>query len=109
MQSTMPTDYYDHLTTQYNDMVNQHYNHPCIMFWGLSNETTTDDKTFAKAKVEAYYALIKRLDPQRMVGYVVSHNVKDPSGHYNHPDVDWFGCNIYVGWYIDQTINDPTG
>jgi hypothetical protein len=48
LQTTMPTAYYDNLTTQYTDMVNQHYNHPCIMFWGLSNETTTDDKAFGK-------------------------------------------------------------
>jgi beta-galactosidase len=46
LQSTMPEDYYIHLTGQYTDMVNQHYNHPCILFWGLSNETTTNDKTF---------------------------------------------------------------
>lgn len=108
-QSTMPQDYYDHLTIQYTEMVNQHYNHPCIMFWGLSNETGTDDKAFAKTKIEQYTALIKGLDSERWVGYVMSHSYNDPSAYYNNPTgVDWFGCNLYVGWYIDKATNDPT-
>ena len=108
-QSTMPADYYEHLSGQYDDMVRQHYNHPCIMFWGLSNETTTNDKTFAKAKIEQYTAQIKALDSERLVGYVMSHSWNNPVTYYNNPSgVDWFGCNIYVGWYIDKTTNDPT-
>ena len=108
MQSTMPTDYYDHLTTQYNDMVNQHYNHPCIMFWGLSNETTTDDKSFAHDKMNDYIAQIKALDSERLVGYVMAQSAADPSAYYNDPNADWFGCNIYDGWYTNQNSNDPT-
>ena len=108
LQSTMPEEYYTHLTTQYIDMVEQHFNHPCIMFWGLSNETTTDNKEFGKEKIEGYYALIKELDSERMVGYVMSHNFDNPSAAYNDPDVDWFGCNLYVGWYIDKTSNNPS-
>ena len=108
LQSTLPEDYYTHLTTQYIEMVQQHYNHPCIMFWGLSNETTTDDKAFGKEKIDGYYDLIKGLDSERLVGYVMSHNTDNPSGYYNDPKVDWFGCNIYVGWYIDQNSNDPS-
>lgn len=109
MQSTMPSDYYTHLETQYSDMVNQHYNHPCIMFWGLGNETTTDDKAFAKDKIEGYTALIKNLDSERMVGYVLAQGTGlSPSAYYNDPSVDWFGCNIYVGWYDSQNSNTPT-
>ena len=108
LQSTMPADYYTHLTGQYKDMVNQHYNHPCIMFWGLSNETSTDDKAFGKSKVEEYTSLIKSLDQERWVGYVLSHSYNNPLGYYNDPAVDWVGGNIYVGWYIDKASNDPT-
>lgn len=107
-QSTQPEDYYTHLEDQFRDMVNQHYNHPSILFWGLSNETTTDDKDFAKDKIELYTAIIKELDSERWVGYVMSHSFSNPSSYYNNPDVDWFGCNIYVGWYIDKASNDPT-
>ena len=110
MQSTMPSDYYTHLETQYSDMVNQHYNHPCIIFWGLSNETTTDDKDFAKAKIEGYISQIKVLDSERMVGYVLAQSTGiNPSAYYNNPSgVDWFGCNIYVGWYDSPNSNTPT-
>ena len=109
MQSTMPTDYYDHLNTQYDDMVNQHYNHPCIIFWGLSNETTTDDKSFAHDKINGYISRIKALDQERLVGYVMAQGPgSDPSAYYNNPDADWFGCNIYDGWYSSPNSNDPT-
>ena len=107
-QSSLPEDYYTHLTDQYADMVNQHYNHPCIMFWGLSNEATTNDTTFAKEKVEQYTTQIHNLDLERWVGYVVSHGSNNPSAVFGNPDVDWFGCNIYVGWYIDKTSNNPS-
>ena len=109
MQSTMPTDYYDHLNGQYDDMVNQHYNHPCIMFWGLSNETTTDDKSFAHDKIEGYISRIRALDSERMIGYVMAQGASDPSAYYNNPSADWFGCNIYEGWYSNQNSNNPSG
>ena len=108
MQSTMPTDYYDHLNGQYDDMVNQHYNHPCIFFWGLSNETTTDDKSFAHDKINGYISRIKALDSERMVGYVMAQSASDPSAYYNNPDADWFGCNIYEGWYSNTGSNNPS-
>ena len=108
MQSTMPSDYYTHLNGQYDDMVNQHYNHPCILFWGLSNETTTDDKAFANEKINGYISRIKELDSERWVGYVMAAGVNDPSAYYNNPNADWFGCNIYVGWYTDTNSNNPT-
>lgn len=108
MQSTMPTDYFDHLNGQYDDMVNQHYNHPCIIFWGLSNETTTDDKDFAKEKMNGYISRIKDLDPYRMVGYVMAQSASDPSAYYNNPNADWFGGNIYEGWYSNTNSNNPT-
>ena len=101
-------EYYDHLYIQYEDMVRQHYNHPCIIFWGLGNEITTDDKSFAKDQLEAYRTFIKNIDPERWVGYVVSHSIQNPSSTFNNPNMDWFGCNIYVGWYIDKTLNNPT-
>ena len=108
MQSTMPADYYTHLNTQYDDMVNQHYNHPCIMFWGLSNETTTDDKAFANEKINGYISRIKALDSERMIGYVMAQGASDPSAYYNNPNADWFGCNMYEGWYSNKDSNNPS-
>ena len=109
LQSTMPTDYYTHLIGQYTDMVNQHYNHPCIVFWGLSNETTTDNKDFGKQKIEEYTALIKSIDSERWVGYVLAQSPSNggPSQYYKNPNCDWFGSNIYVGWYDTPNSNTP--
>ena len=108
LKSTQPADYYTHLATQYRDMVEQHFNHPCIVFWGLSNESTTDNAVFGKEKIDGYYDLIKGLDSERLVGYVMAMATDNPSGYYNNPKADWFGCNIYVGWYADPNSNNPS-
>ncbi len=108
LQSTMPEAYWTHLVGQYDDMVNQHYNHPCIVFWGLSNEAKVDDKEFAKAKVEEYTAQIKALDTERMVG-LVGHALTNPCDYFGNPtNIDWIGSNLYSGWYQNQTSNNPT-
>ena len=112
LETTMPEDYYTHLEWQYNDMVIQHYNHPCIVFWGLSNEAkvTNSDagRTFAKAKIEAYTTQIKALDSERMVG-LVGHALTDPLGYFGNPtNIDWIGSNLYQGWYQNQGSNNPT-
>ena len=106
-ESTLPSDYYTHLEGQYDDMVNQHFNHPCILFWGLANEIRPSTKAFTKAKIEQYAAQIKALDSERLVGFVMSHTYDSPT-YFDTPNVDWFGCNIYVGWYVDTNTNNPT-
>ena len=104
-----PQAYYDHLDIQYADMVKQHFNHPCIMFWGLFNEAgNPGDTTWAKEKLEYYKALIKAIDPQRWVGYVVSASYSNPSSTFGNPDMDWFGCNYYQGWYQNNGQNNGT-
>ena len=108
MQSTMPADYFTHLETQYQDMIEQHMNHPCIIFWGLSNETQTDDVSFAKTKINGYVSIIKSVLPTAWVGYVMAQSASDPSGYYDNPNCEWFGCNIYVGWYASPNSNNPS-
>ena len=107
-QSTMPEDYYNHLSSQITDMVTQHYNHPSIFFWGLANEITTDTASFAKTKIDGYCDLIRSYDTSRMIGYVVSHSYPNGLGTFNNPNVDYIGQNLYVSWYIDQNSNNPT-
>ena len=113
-KSDMPDSYWTHLEGQCADMVNQHYNHPCIMFWGVGNEINTsvssgdEGKNFVKGKIESYRSIIQTLMPDALVGYTVSHGTQNGLGAFNNPTVDWIGQNIYVGWYIDQTTNNPT-
>lgn len=107
-------DYWNNLTHQCEDMVNQHYNHPCIIFWGVGNElnsgytNSTEGKNFVKSKIEGFRNTIRTILPGAWVGYVVSHGVSNPTGVFNNPTVDWVGGNIYVGWYIEQTSNNPS-
>ena len=108
-------DYWSHLETQMTEMVNQHYNHPCIFFWGVGNEinqtytnNTEEGKNFVKGKIEGYRNIIRTLMPNAMVGYVVNHSTQNGLGIFNYPTVDWIGHNLYVGWYIDKTSNNPT-
>lgn len=111
---TETADYWAHLEGQCADMVNQHYNHPCIIFWGVGNEintnytNTTEGKDFVKGKIEGYRNTIRSLMPNALVGYTVSHGTQDGLGIFNNPTVDWIGQNIYVGWYIDKPSNNPT-
>ncbi len=106
--------YWTHLEGQYADMINQHYNHPCIIFWGVGNEINTnytntiEGKDFVKGKIEGFRNTIRSLMPNALVGYTVSHGTQNGLGLFNNPTVDWIGQNIYVGWYIDKTSNNPT-
>ena len=107
-------DYWTHLSGQMSDMVNQHYNHPSIIFWGVGNEINTsysntdEGRSFVKSKIEGYRTLIRSLLPNAWVGYTVSHGTSSVLSCFNDPTVDWVGGNIYVGWYISQDSNNPT-
>lgn len=92
---------------QVYDMVMEHYNHPCIIFWGLCNEVVTGTAENTKIFMEELRTYIRTLDTSRLVGGVMSANGSAPS-YWGTPDLDWFGCNIYVGWYSDTTSNNPT-
>jgi len=105
--SGMPEVYYERLTGQYDDMVRQHYNHPCIFFWGLANEITPSTVSFTKDKIEQYTAQIKALDSERMVGFVSPMSVNNPA-QFDSPNVDWYGYNCYEGWYQNKNTNNPT-
>ena len=112
--SAETADYWAHLTTQCEDMVNQHYNHPCIIMWGVGNEinqsytNNSDGIALVKSKIEGYRNTIRTLLPNAWVGYTVSHNTAWPLTIFDSPTVDWVGCNIYVGWYITANSNNPT-
>lgn len=107
-------DYWTHLEDQAKDMVNQHYNHPCILFWGVGNEinasftNTEEGRALVKSKIENYRTIIRNLLPGAWVGYSVSHGTSSLLGVFDYPTVDWVGGNLYVGWYTWQDSNNPT-
>lgn len=107
-QSTLgaPSEYWDSIETSCIDMVNQHYNHPCILFWGVGNEinssfneSSQENKTLVNGQITRFRNKIRELMPNALVGYTVSHKCFQPLNIFNSPTVDWVGCNIYEGWY----------
>jgi beta-galactosidase len=79
------------------NMINQHYNHPAIILWGLGNENDWegDFAGFDKNKIRAFMAeqndLAHQLDPSRKTTIRRCDFAKDI------PDV--YSPSIWAGWY----------
>lgn len=86
------------------EMVLEHFNHPCIVLWGILNECESFSAA-GRAHYAAQLEQIRGLDPSRPTTFATLHN--HPVGHPQReacldlPDVcSW---NIYPGWYRDDT------
>ena len=95
------------LSQQVVDIVNQHYNHPCIIFWGLCNEISAGTAADTGVYLESLRTEIRALDTSRWVGMVMAAGQQNMAT-FGSPNLDWFGCNIYQGWYSNQNSNDPS-
>lgn len=86
--------------SQMTELILQQYNHPSIMFWGLSNEITMrkgDSNDMLKTHIELN-DLCHKLDPHRLTTiacYAVSSR-HTKSAHITDV-VSW---NLYLGWYV---------
>ncbi|WP_311954586.1 glycoside hydrolase family 2 TIM barrel-domain containing protein [Mucilaginibacter terrae] len=82
------------------NMIEQHYNHPSIVLWGLGNENDWegDFEEFDKQKIRAFmkeqHELTHRLDPTRLTSIRRCDFCKDI------PDV--YSPSIWAGWYRDK-------
>lgn len=101
----------DNLTS----MITHYYNHPSIVFWGLSNELNgthwksgssyTDpqggyDYSKALAWNNELYAYAKTLEPSRLIGLTIHDQTFDYSSAKSKEwSADWIGSNQYKGWY----------
>ena len=74
------------------EMVLQNYNHPSIVFWSVGNET-------GFLRVNRYAAVVKSLDPHRIVAYASNVGTK---GKRFYPDLDLIAQNTYRGWYFGE-------
>ena len=78
-------------------MIDQHYNHPAIILWGLGNENDWpgDFEVFDKEKIRAFMTelndLSHRLDPSRQTCIRRCDFCKDI--------VDVYSPSIWAGWY----------
>jgi len=79
------------------NMIDQHRNHPSVIFWGLGNETDWpgDFPTFDKNAIRAYMSelneIAHKLDPSRLTSIRRNEFAKDI------PDV--YSPSIWAGWY----------
>lgn len=79
------------------NMIEQHFNHPAVMIWGLGNENDwpNDFQEFDKEEIRAYMkvlnALAHSLDPSRKTAIRRCDFCKDI--------VDVYSPSIWAGWY----------
>ncbi len=78
----------------HTEMVNQYFNHPSIVIWGMHNEIETKEQ-IAVAITEKIYNLLKSLDSSRLITYATDRAEKDICLKY----CDFISINKYFGWY----------
>ena len=88
--------------SQMRELIEQSYNHPSIVCWGLSNEITVGASD-RKALMETHkklQALCKELDPNRPT--VMAHAFMLEQDSALIPTADLAGYNLYFGWYLGE-------
>ncbi|MBR1660218.1 MAG: beta-galactosidase [Oscillospiraceae bacterium] len=93
---------HENCLSQMRELVIQNYNHPCICFWGLSNEVLLAGKLSEKL-VENHRelnALVKSLDPTRLT--TIAHVTMTPEDCGLHGITDVEAYNHYFGWYVGK-------
>ena len=83
---------------QMMDLIYQNYNHPCICFWGISNEITImGEKEGLVENHKDLNALVKSIDPSRLT--TIAHVTMLPMDSPLHGITDVESYNHYFGWY----------
>ncbi len=89
---------HENACSQMKDLIYQNYNHPCICFWGLSNEITIGgEKPGLKKNHQELNALVKECDPTRLT--TIAHVTMLPMDSELHGITDVESYNHYFGWY----------
>lgn len=99
--------YFENLHQQMDEMVNNLYNHPSIIFWGIFNEVAgwgnrehlqgPIDYDKVLTNVASLYDLAKSLDTLRYVGLTDCELLKPEA--YPNLKADYISENRYYGWY----------
>ena len=84
--------------SQMKELIIQNYNHPSIMFWGLSNEILIGG--ICQELVDNHHdlqKLVRELDPTRLT--TIAHVSNTPVDGPMHHITDVESYNHYFGWY----------
>ena len=97
---------HDNCRQQMKELIYQNYNHPCICFWGISNEITIGgDRPGLQENLEDLNKLVKELDSTRLTTMAQLSALPKESSHNQITDV--LSYNHYFGWYGgDYTQNE---
>lgn len=83
--------------TMHEEMVEQYYNHPSIIIWGMHNEIRTDTAS-AIPMSQCYYRFLKENGGNRIVTYASYKPMEDICFAY----CDMISINLYYGWYYGK-------
>ncbi len=84
--------------SQMTELIIQNYNHPCICFWGISNEILIGG--ISQPLVDRHKELnelVHKLDPTRLT--TIAHVSMTPKDSPMHHITDVVSYNHYFGWY----------
>ena len=84
--------------SQMKELIYQNYNHPCICFWGISNEILIGG--ISQQLVDNHKelnALVHEIDPSRLT--TIAHVSQTPIESPMHHITDVISYNHYFGWY----------
>jgi len=89
---------YNNTISQMTELVAQNYNHPAVMFWGISNEILIGaDREDLRQNLRDLHELAKSMDPSRLTTMAqVSMTPMDSEHNYI---TDVVSYNHYFGWY----------
>lgn len=79
----------------HREMIEQYYNHPCIVMWGLHNEVATHTEE-GYALTKTLNALVRSLDDSRLITFASDKFLK---GDKCTEFADVVSLNYYFGWY----------
>ena len=83
------------------EMIENHYNHPSIVIWGILNECASETEE-GREMYKRQYMQIKRMDTSRPTTSATCRHFTDIC--LDLPDVVSF--NMYSGWYKDCPIDE---
>ncbi|MBQ9162150.1 MAG: beta-glucuronidase [Clostridia bacterium] len=78
----------------HREMIEQYYNHPSIIFWGMHNEIHSDTQAGYEMS-RRYYNFLKENGGNRIVTYASNVPMTDISFEF----CDVISLNMYYGWY----------
>ena len=90
-----------HCRRELMELIVQNYNHPSILFWGISNEILIGG--ISQELVDAHkdlQTLCKALDPTRLT--TIAHLSSTPTTGPMHRITDLESYNHYFGWYAGK-------